>query len=101
MLNGVIDRLEAETEASRTPITTDGEITLNDVLGADEVTVEIHPSDPMKIIAGSNFGLSQKMDYSLEDGASWRVVEQGVTHDVTANPAGNPTVAWNHDGGFA
>ena len=95
MRNGVIELSEAEGTASRTPITTDTELKLSDVLGADEVTVEINPMNPNRVVAGSNnsggtFG--QKMYYSSDGGQTWSIALQGADDGVLDNTCCDPTV---------
>ena len=99
--DGVIQGQEDPSAASRTPITTDGEIKLNDVPRADAITVEINPVDPMKVIAGSNSSDGQKMYFSFDGGATWHVGDDGVANGVLDNTCCDPTVAWSSDGSRA
>ena len=99
--DGVIQGQEEPGAASRTPITTDGEIKLNDVLRADEITVEINPVDPMKVIAGSNSSDGQKMYFSSDGGATWNVGDDGVANGVLDNTCCDPTVGWSSNGSRA
>lgn len=92
--NGVIknDRRVAEPAAA-VPI--DDEIQLNDLLGANEITVEINPSNPLQVIAGSNNAGGQEMYYSTDGGSNWTI--QGVL----PNTCCDPTVDWSSDGTVA
>ncbi len=102
MRNGVIERREARAAGERTPITNDGEIQLNDVLGADEITVEINPVDPTKVIAGSNSSpWGQKMYYSSDGGVNWAIGDQGAPDGLLDNTCCDPTVGWSSDGTIA
>jgi len=71
------------------------EIKLNDVLGANEVTVEINPANPMQVIAGANNSGSQEMYYSTDGGVNWMI--QGMLPDTCCDP----TVDWKSDGTYA
>lgn len=73
----------------------DNEIKLNDVLGANEVTIEINPADPMQVIAGSNNNGGQEMYYSTDGGVNWTI--QGTLPDTCCDP----TVDWKSDGSYA
>ena len=101
MRNGVIDRPEDRAAAERTPVTIDDQLKLNDVLRADEITVEINPVDPMMVIAGSNTTGGQKMYYSLDGGANWGIGEQGDADGVLDNTCCDPSVGWSSDGTVA
>lgn len=72
-----------------------GEIKLNQVLGANEVTVEINPANPMQVIAGANNNSGQEMYYSTDGGENWFI--QGVLPDTCCDP----TVDWKSDGSIA
>ena len=72
-----------------------GEIKLNQVLGANEVTIEINPANPMQVIAGSNNNGGQEMYYSTDGGANWTI--QGTL----PNTCCDPTVDWKSDGTVA
>jgi hypothetical protein len=66
--------------------------------GAAESAVKIHPTDPNKVIAGSNGpGSGQKMFYSTNGGSTWNA--------AAALPQGgtccDPTVDWSSDGTLA
>ncbi|MDX2429238.1 MAG: proprotein convertase P-domain-containing protein [Xanthomonadales bacterium] len=76
-------------------IIVNNEIKLNDVLGADEVTVEINPADPSEVIAGANNNNSQEMYYSTDGGVNWTI--QGTLPDTCCDP----TVDWKSDGSYA
>ncbi len=97
--NGVIQGQADRSAAGRTPVTAEGELKLNDVLSGDEITVEINPVDPMKVIAGSNGGAAgQQMFYSIDGGATWNIGQQGAANGVLDNTCCDPTVAWSSDG---
>ncbi|MDX1554785.1 MAG: hypothetical protein R3212_02035, partial [Xanthomonadales bacterium] len=72
-----------------------GEIKLNQVLGANEVTIEINPANPMQVIAGSNNNGGQEMYYSTDGGQNWTI--QGVLPDTCCDP----TIDWKSDGSIA
>ncbi len=72
-----------------------GEIKLNQVLGANEVTIEINPANPLQVIAGSNNAGGQEMYYSADGGANWTI--QGTLPDTCCDP----TVDWKSDGSVA
>ncbi len=71
------------------------EIQLNQVLGANEVTVEINPGNPLQAVAGSNNNGGQEMYYSTDGGATWTI--QGTL----PNTCCDPTVDWKSDGSIA
>jgi hypothetical protein len=71
------------------------EIQLNQVLGANEVTVEINPANGMQAIAGSNNNGGQEMYYSTDGGQNWTI--QGTL----PNTCCDPTVDWKSDGTVA
>ncbi|MEM6641004.1 MAG: proprotein convertase P-domain-containing protein [Pseudomonadota bacterium] len=73
----------------------DNELQLNQVLGANEITVEINHTNPDRIIAGSNNNGGQEMYYSADGGESWTI--QGVL----PNTCCDPTVGWSSDGTVA
>ena len=73
----------------------DNELQLNNVLGANEITVEINHTNPNRIIAGSNNNGGQEMYYSADGGQSWTI--QGVL----PNTCCDPTVGWSSDGNVA
>jgi hypothetical protein len=73
----------------------DNELQLNQVLGANEITVEINPANPDNIIAGSNNNGGQEMYYSQDGGTSWTI--QGTL----PNTCCDPTVGWSSDGTVA
>lgn len=103
MRNGVIAR-RANAGPSRTPTTVDGQLRLNDVLNADEITVEINPVFPLKVIAGSNSSgaaFGQKMYYSADGGVTWNIADDGNSNGILDNTCCDPTVAWSSDGTIA
>lgn len=71
------------------------EIKLNQVLGANEVTVEINPGNPLQAVAGSNNNGGQEMYYSSNGGETWTI--QGVL----PNTCCDPTIDWKSDGSIA
>ncbi len=84
---------QRETEPAAGAGTT--EIQLSQVQGANEVTVEINPANPMQAVAGSNNNGGQEMYYSTNGGASWTI--QGTL----PNTCCDPTVDWKSDGSIA
>ncbi len=94
MRNGKVAGNHGEA-ATRVPVPVDGEIQLNQVLGANEATIEINPSNPMQVIAGSNNNGGQEMYYSTDGGDSWTI--QGTL----PNTCCDPTVGWSSDGSVA
>lgn len=93
MVDGVIEG--DNRAAAGIPIPVEGEIQLNQVLGANEVTVEINHVDPQKVIAGSNNNGGQEMYYSLDGGVTWNI------SGVLPNTCCDPTVGWSSDGTIA
>jgi hypothetical protein len=71
------------------------EVQLNQVLGANEITVAINPVNPLQVIAGANNFGGQEMYYSTDGGATWTV--QGTL----PNTCCDPTVDWSSDGSTA
>ncbi len=82
-------------ELAKVPVPVNSEIQLNQVLGANEVTVEINPSNPLQVIAGSNNAGGQEMYYSTDGGVTWTI--QGVL----PNTCCDPTIDWSSDGTVA
>ncbi|MBT8447767.1 MAG: thrombospondin type 3 repeat-containing protein [Gammaproteobacteria bacterium] len=82
-------------DIARVPVPVNDEIQLNQLLGANEVTVEINPSNPSLAIAGSNNAGGQEMYYSTDGGETWTI--QGVL----PNTCCDPTVDWSADGSVA
>jgi len=76
-------------------IIVNNEIKLNDLLGANEVTVEINPANPMQVVAGANNNGGQEMYYSSDGGVNWTI--QGTL----PNTCCDPTVDWKSDGTYA
>lgn len=76
-------------------IRADNELQLNQVLGANEITVEINPTNSDNIIAGSNNNGGQEMYYSQDGGQSWTI--QGTL----PNTCCDPTIGWSSDGTVA
>ena len=74
---------------------TENELQLNQVLGANEITVEINPTNSDNIIAGSNNNGGQEMYYSHDGGETWTI--QGTL----PNTCCDPTVGWSSDGAVA
>lgn len=82
---------ERESGADRAAVI-NGEIKLNQVLGANEVTIEINPANPDQVVAGSNNNGGQEMYYSTDGGENWTI--QGTL----PNTCCDPTVDWKSDG---
>lgn len=72
MRNGVIvDPVPRKPgDEARTPVPVNGEIQLNSVLGANEITIEINPADANQVIAGANNNGGQEMYYSTNGGVT-------------------------------
>ncbi len=84
---------EQEADGSIRMLETDVRVT--SPTGAAEASIEISPTDPNQVVAGSNGpGSGQKMHYSVDGGQSW--------NPASSLPLGgtccDPTVAWNSDG---
>ena len=93
LVDGVI---EGDDRQSRgIPVPVNGELQLNQVLGANESTVEINPVFPDQVIAGSNNNGGQEMYYSDDGGQTWTI--QGVFPGTCCDP----TVDWSSDGTIA
>ena len=94
MRNGVIvDPVPRKPgDEARTPVPVNGEIQLNSVLGANEITIEINPADANQVIAGANNNGGQEMYYSTNGGVTWTI--QGVLPDTCCDP----TIGWSSDG---
>ncbi len=73
----------------------DNELQLNQVLGANELTVEVNHTNPDQVIAGSNNNGGQEMYFSSDGGQSWTI--QGTL----PNTCCDPTVGWSSDGSVA
>ncbi len=94
MIDGRIERGEEGTD-HRGTVPINGEVKLNQVLGANEVTIEINQAQPQFVIAGSNNNGGQEMYYSEDGGQTWTI--QGVL----PNTCCDPTVGWSSDGEVA
>ncbi|MBI2433767.1 MAG: proprotein convertase P-domain-containing protein, partial [Candidatus Hydrogenedentes bacterium] len=90
MVNGKIQKVEGES--SRTAVPVNGEIKLNQILGANEVTIEINPVFPDHVIAGANNNGGQEMYYSDNGGLTWSIA------GVLPSTCCDPTVGWSSDG---
>jgi hypothetical protein len=82
---------------SAEPDFVDGEVRITSPVGAAETAIKIHPTDPNRVIAGSNGpGSGQKMHYSTDGGSTWT---------ETLLPLGStccdPAVDWSSDGTYA
>jgi hypothetical protein len=100
MRDGRIERLEGEEgegdeEGSRVPVPVNSEVQLNTLQGANEITIELNPTNGQRVIAGANVNTGQEMYYSANGGESWTI--QGVL----PNTCCDPTVAWSSDGSVA
>ncbi|MEO0422311.1 MAG: proprotein convertase P-domain-containing protein [Pseudomonadota bacterium] len=85
----------AQPPAPKVPVPVEGELQLNQVLGANEVTVEVNPVNPMQVIAGSNNAGGQEMYFSSDGGDTWTI--QGVLPFTCCDP----TIGWSADGSVA
>lgn len=94
MRNGaIVDPAPQKTgNESKVAVPVNGEVQLNTVLGANEITIEINPADANQMIAGSNNNGGQEMYYSTNAGATWTI--QGVL----PNTCCDPTIGWSSDG---
>ena len=93
MQNGRIER--DRRELARVPVPVNSEVQLNQLLGANEITIEINPSNPLQAIAGSNNAGGQEMYYSTDGGDNWTI--QGVLPSTCCDP----TIDWSSDGSVA
>ncbi len=74
-----------------------GEVRLTSPTGASESAIKFHPTDPSKVIAGTNGpGSGQGMWWSTDGGSSWTRVFLPL-----GNTAGDPSVDWSANGAFA
>jgi len=76
----------------------EGDVRVTNPVGAAESAVAIHPSDPSRVIAGSNGpGFAQRMHFSSDGGETWQ--------QAAGLPGGgtccDPSVAWSSDGSKA
>ncbi|MCU0224510.1 MAG: hypothetical protein MUF27_10675, partial [Acidobacteria bacterium] len=75
----------------------DGEVRLTSPTGAAESAIKFHPTDPSKVIAGTNGpGSGQGMWWSTDGGSTWTRVFLPL-----GNTAGDPAVDWSPTGAFA
>ena len=96
MRDGRIERVEEEgEEAARVPVPVNGEVQLNEVNGANEVTVEINPVDPQRAVASANVPSGQETYYSTNGGESWTI--SGVLPTTCCDPS----VGWSANGSVA
>jgi hypothetical protein len=96
MRDGRIERVEAEgEEAARVPVPVNGEVQLNEVNGANEVTVEINPVEPQRAVASANVPSGQETYYSTNGGESWTI--SGVLPTTCCDPS----VGWSANGSVA
>lgn len=84
----------ATIERAEIPVPVNGEIQLNDVLGANEVTVEINHANEQQVIAGAN-NSGVEMYRSDDGGISWSIT------GLLPNTCCDPTVGWSPDGQVA
>jgi hypothetical protein len=92
MRDGRIQRVEEEAGVDLVP---DAEVQLNTTNGANEVTVEINPLDPMRALASANVNSGQETYYSSDGGQSWTIA------GVLSNTCCDPTLGWSSDGTVA
>ncbi len=77
--------------------TLNGEVRVTSPNGAAESTVEISPSNPDIVVAGSNGpGSGQKMHWSNDGGSSWN---QSADLPLGGTCC-DPTIGWSSDGSF-
>jgi hypothetical protein len=77
---------------SRSSVPVSGEIRLNDILGANEITIEINPVFHNRVIAGANNIGGQEMYYSSDGGETWSIA------GTLPNTCCDPTLGWSTDG---
>ena len=80
---------------AKKPVRVGKEVQLNQLLGANEISVEINPGNPQQVVAGSNNAGGQEMYFSTDAGVTWTI--QGVL----PNTCCDPTVDWSSDGTVA
>ena len=90
MRNGAIEsdrRVLARRRAlsRRIAIQNNKEVQLNEIEGANEISVEINPTDSTRAIAGANNYGGQEMYYSTDGGANWTI--QGELPDTCCDPS--------------
>jgi len=90
MRNGAIEsdrRVLARRRAlsRRIAIRNNKEVQLNEIEGANEISVEINPTDSTHAIAGANNYGGQEMYYSTDGGANWII--QGELPDTCCDPS--------------
>jgi hypothetical protein len=95
MRDGHIQRNEAEEESGDVSVPVNAEVQLNNVLGANEVTVEINPVDASRAIASANVPSGQETYWTSNGGQSWTI--QGVL----PNTCCDPSLGWSADGTIA
>jgi hypothetical protein len=96
MRDGHIERVEDQGEdADRVPVPVNGEVQLNQVNGANEVTVEINPVDPQRAIASANVPSGQETYFTSNGGESWAI--SGVLPQTCCDPS----VGWSSNGSVA
>lgn len=94
IVNGKIER-DYRMYRDKVDVPVNHEVQLNEVLGANEITVEINPVYPNLVIAGANNFGGQEMYYSSDGGLTWTI--QGLLPDSCCDP----TVGWSSDGTVA
>lgn len=82
-------------ELAKKPVPVGKEVQLNQILGANEITVEINPVNSQQVIAGANNAGGQEMYFSTDGGVTWTI--QGVL----PNTCCDPTIEWSSDGSVA
>ncbi len=88
-------RIPDKRDLDRGVVPINNEVKMNQLLGANEVTVEINHAFPNRAIGGSNNNGGQEMYYSTDSGATWTI--QGTL----PNTCCDPTVGWSSDGTIA
>ncbi len=94
MVNGRIQH-DYRLYREKVDVPVNNEVQLNEVLGANEITVEINHVYPNLVVAGANNFGGQEMYYSSDGGLTWTI--QGVL----PNSCCDPTVGWSSDGTVA
>ncbi|HNR31968.1 MAG TPA: hypothetical protein PKI11_13845, partial [Candidatus Hydrogenedentes bacterium] len=90
MVDGVVHAKRAKLSSVPAPV--NAEIRLNELLGANEITVEINPVFHNRVIAGANNIHGQEMYWSNDGGLTWHI--QGTLPFTCCDP----TVGWSSDG---
>lgn len=72
-----------------------GEGPFEGTLSNNETSIEFHPTDPQRVIAGSNGSGGQRMSYSGDGGVTW------MSGGVLPSSCCDPAMDWSPDGSVA